>query len=367
MSIFGKVVKYGVRAGTALASGGASEAYRAATGKADPVTAYGERYVDKADRATGGGADAPAGPTETPEEREARLAREAAHDADMEKARQYRDKVLGEPTPLPRNAPEVGAPAPITAAQAGGPNTVGSTYNPTDSDQDRGQLQQHADYLRSVMAGTAGPSVAELAMRRGNAEAIAQQSALAGTSHGYSGAALRAAGRNAAALSQENVAQTGELRAKEIADARDQYAGLVLGTRAQDISVAGTRSAQDLDAAKANQSAKLQTDLTNAGFSQQAILQMSDQDLKAKLANAGFTLTQEQLDDLRSNAQRDAQLKAQGQVLDAGGAQTRSDQSTVLGEEEIRQKMAEAKARGDAADEAFWGDLLTKLATRGAK
>lgn len=43
-----KAGKYGIRAGTAIASGGGSEIYRAANnGKADPLTRRGESYVDQ--------------------------------------------------------------------------------------------------------------------------------------------------------------------------------------------------------------------------------------------------------------------------------------------------------------------------------
>jgi hypothetical protein len=369
MSWVGKVLRGGVRVGTAWASGGASEAYRARMHKADPVTAYGEGYATKAGNAidhavtkSDSTSSAPSG--ETPEEKEARLRREAAADKDVEAARAYRDRITGEPTPLPREAPEVGAPPPITAARAGAPTMVTSTFDSTNSDQGRADAVAQEAYLRSVMEGKAGPSAAQLAMRRGNAEAIAAQSSLAAGDRGYGSASRRLALRNVGALQQQNVAQTGELAAQEQAQARQEYANLVLGTRGQDITVESTKSAQSLDAARANQAALLQTDLANAGFDQAAILKMSDQQLAAAVANAGFKLTQQQIDDLRAYQQRQQQLLAQGQVLDASGAQTRSDTQAGLTRAEIEQKYQEAKARGDAADEAFWGDLLTKYATR---
>lgn len=351
MSVLGKIgsglktlAHAGVRVGTAFVSGGASEAYRAKLGKADPVTAYGERYVDKAGHAinsalTPAGAPGPGS---------------GGAGSDLDAARAYRDKLTSEPDVTPRAAPQVSGPGSVGSAHAAAPSTVSSTFDSTNADQSRATALAHQEYVRSVMEGRAGASAAEIAARRAGAQAISGQYALAGGQQGYSQAGMRAAGRNAAALGQQVVGQVAETRAAEQAQARQEYANLVLGTRGQDITLASAKGAQDLDAQRSNQAAKLQTDLANAGFDQQSLMKMTDQELTAKLANAGFKLTQEQIDDLRSYHQQQQRLAAQGQVLSGG-----------LTQAEIQAKRDEAKARGDAADEAFWGDLFAKFASSG--
>src|SRR5688572_18442426 len=130
-----KAGKYSVRAGTGLASGGASELYRASTGKADPVTAKGEELVDKIGDSGGDTGPAPTG--ETPEERARREQLDKERDEDLKKARAYRDKALGEPAPLPRVAPVVNAPTVAAPVHAGAPSQVSSTLNTGDVDQAR--------------------------------------------------------------------------------------------------------------------------------------------------------------------------------------------------------------------------------------
>lgn len=278
-------------------------------------------------------------------------------DADIEAARRQRDKLLGEGDAQPREAPQVGAPAPITAAHAAGPGEVRSSYDSTAADEARAKLQAYQDRLALIAEGKAGASAAELAGRRLNAQAIAQQYSLAARYHGYSGAGLRAAQRNAAGMAQTNIAQTAELRAKEQADARAELGRSISEGRGQDITQAGQRGQQDLDAARANQTAKLQTDLTNAGFDQRTIEHMSDQELQVKLANAGFRLTQQQIDDLRWKNQRDQQLTATGQVMAGSSAAAAGERERELKLLEIRQRYEEAKANKDAAGMQMWATM----------
>ena len=331
--------------------------------------------------------------------------------ADAEAARKLRDQLLAERNPAPTAAPQVTAPSPINPAQAGAAQQItadkgntptiapierygAATVDKTTIDQGpqnqvRDQQTQYIKDLQDAAAGKA-PSAAEAQLKRGSEEAIASQFALAGTQHGYgAGAALRAAGRNAAALQQKNNLDTAQVRAQEQATARGQLGGALGQTREQDIGLAGKQADIDaarnqtqaqleqqaragnaaaqnelnrrqaelslqgqttnaqlgLEAGKANQAAKLQTDLANAGFSQQAILQMSDQELKAKLANAGFTLTQEQINDLRAqNANRNA-IDSAGQLLDAEGR----DKDRELKRLELQQAYDRARQAGDQA------------------
>jgi hypothetical protein len=188
-------------------------------------------------------------------------------------------------------------------------------------------------------------------MRKGNAQAVASQYALASSRGGYSQAGLRAAGRNVGALQQQNVSDTGILRAKEM-DAANERLGTAIATgRGQDITIATSKGAQELDAARANQAAKLQTDLANAGFSNEALLKMSDQELQTKLANAGFTLTQEQMDDVRYRAHVDQVLQANRDTLAGSQAASGTAEQRQARLEQLQQLQEDARRRGDAATE----------------
>lgn len=359
--------KKGVRVAAAIGSGGATEVYRGVTGKADPVTAKNEELAGKVagylDGGSGGGGGAPAGETE--EERRRREEREAAVDKDMDVARKYRDKALGEPTPLAREAPQVSAPGAITPVQAAAPTPIKASFDSRDIDEGRRAYQSYLDDQRAIAAGKT-PSAAEIAMRRGIASATAQQFALAGGRGGYSTAGLRAAGRNAAAITQEGISRTGEVRAQEMAAANERLGQAIATGRGQDITVATTKGQLEMDAARANQAAQLQTTLANAGWSNEAILKMSDQELATRLANAGYKLTQEQIDDLRLKAQRDWQLQAQGQVLSSGQAAAGASSDREARLQQLRQMQEEAKRRGDAATEQMIATLIATYITSGA-
>lgn len=384
---FSKLGKYVGRGAAALATGGGSEVYRAATGKADPYTAYQERLGqaagNKVASATGQGADMPPNPyaSETPEERQARAYRET----DMAKARYYRDNLLGQ-TAAVTAAPQVGAPKPIQSARVGNAPTiaapqqvyaerVNSTFDPSGQAQAQ-QLQQA--YLERVGAAERGegPSAGEIALRRGGAQSVAGAYALAGGHKGYGGAALRAAQRQEGATMQQTNAQAAEMRANEIARARAEYGQAVTNIRGQDIGLAQTAADLSLragmanqqtglqgqianqgagiDVAKANQAAALQTQLTQAGFDQQTIMHMSDQELQTKLANAGMQLTQQQINDLRANNLRQAQLAANGQVI--GASQNEAERQDRLKQLRAQYAMA-VQANDQKQQEAILGTM----------
>jgi hypothetical protein len=362
-SFLKKVGGYGVRVGTAWVSGGASEAYRKKTGHADPVTKKGEDTVDyvgnKVGEVTDSNSSSGGGTGETPEDQERRRRLQEGVDTDLEAARKYRDRAVGEPTLLPRDAPQVTAPGAITPIQAGAPGTVKSTFDTTDADEARAAAQAWLAKQQLIAEGKAGPSAAELAMRRGNADAIRSQLALTAGSRGYSQGGQRRAADNIATLQQQNIAQTGELRAQEQAAAQQRVGEALSSGRQQDITLATAKGGQELDAARANQAATLQTTLANAGWGNEAILKMSDQELQTKLANAGYKLTQQQMDDLREKAQRDWQLQAQGQALTAGQAAAGSAQDREAKLAQLRQMQEEAKRRGDAATEQMLATMIS--------
>jgi hypothetical protein len=384
------------RASAAVGTVGLSEAYRAKYGKADPLAASternGDKIVGKADKELGnwGNSSPDSSSVESPEDKEYRQRLQTQRDADLGEARAYRDRLADEPDAQPRQAPQVDAPARVRPARVAGPGnvaagtvgatTVGTAVDTADADQARQAQQAQLGYLDAVQHGEAGPSAAEKQLRLGNAQAVAAQYALAAGHKGYSGAALRAAGRNAASTMQTTNAQAGALRAQEQATARDQYGNLLTQGRSQDITQSGTvadiglrgaianqssaleaakaNQGSALEAAKANQTAKLQTDLAQANIDQQTILHASDQELQARLANAGFTLNQEQIDDLRLKTQRDQQIQATGQVLAGSAAAAAGSQEAALKLQELEARRQEAKAKGDAAEEQMYATLI---------
>lgn len=394
MGFWSKAGKYLGRGAAAVATGGGSEIYRAATGKTDPYTAYQQRAAQslgrKLDDATGSGDSTPNpldGP-ETPEERRSRALREA----DAQAARNYRDRLLNEPDAAPRAAPTVAAPRPVTAARVGAvapiaaprpiaTERVASTFDPSGQAETQGLQRGFLDTMGNVVAGTGGPSAAELQMRQGGASAIRQAYAMAGGNKGYSGAALRNAQRVGASLAQQNVAQTGILRAQETAQARELYGNAIAQARGQDIGLATTgadlalRAAEsnqrtgltagvegarnEVEIARANQAAELQRTLAQAGFDQDSIMHTSDQELQTRLANAGFQLTQQQIDDLRAHNQTQARLAATGQTLSAG-------ESAANREAQIKQARAQLALAIQQNDQRKQDAALAMLAELGA-
>ncbi len=378
MGLLGKVGGYVGRGAAALASGGATEAYRGITGKKDPYTAYQERLGtavgNKVAGATGVGGDGP-GPdpyAETPEERRQR----AQQEADMTTARGYAGDLRNAAGQVqPRQAPQVGAPGYISSARVNGATNVtadriNSTFDPAMADRARALQEGYISNLNQTMNGQGGPSAAEIALRRGGAAATSQAYALAGGHKGYGGAALRQAQRMGAAQMQQTTGAAAQMRSQEMAQARGEYGQAVQGLRAGDLAVGTTGANLALEAAKANQgtaldaeranqATQLQQNLTQAGFDQNAILHMSDQDLQVKLANAGMQLTQQQIDDLRQNNATQNAIAAQGQVLSGSNAEAQR-------QAQIKQLRAQYAMAVKANDQKQQDAILGTLAQLGA-
>ena len=392
MGIFGKAGKWLGRGASAVATGGASEAYRAATGKADPYTAYQERtgaaLGGKVDSATGQGSGMPANPydSETPDERKKR----AQYEGDLAVTRYYRDRLANEHAD-PRAAVQVGAPRPIQSARVGtvapiaGPGPIGfervaSTFDPSFDAEAQGLQRGYLSRVGDAMEGRA-PSAAEIMARKGGAQAAALAGSLAAGHKGAGTAALRSAQTQGVKASQGAATDAAMIRAQEMASARSEYGNAVATVRGQDLGLAQTGADLDLraatanqgagltagietahgaiDVAKANQAARLQQNLTQAGLDQQAVLHMSDQQLQVALANAGFKLTQEQIDDLRAHNLRQAQLEANSQALGAGNAEAARNQRI----KELRTQYAMAV---QANDQKSQDAALSMLADLGA-
>jgi hypothetical protein len=390
---WGKIGRIGGRVYRGISTGGGSEVYRAIAGKPDPITVGAERVGESAGNKVAqatGDTGGPTVPGETEADRKRRIALQQQYDQDIGAQRAYRDKLAAEPDFAPRKAPVVQAPGKIAVTHAQGPapvtaTTIGaervaSTFDPNAANRLQGDQTAYLDHARLVSLGQAGPSAAERMGRQMLTSSLAQQYALVGGQKGYGSGALRAAGRNVSALQAQGAAQTGILRAQEQAAARTEYGNALAGARAADIGVATTAGEQGLRAAQANQSATLeaaranqstgleaqrlnqatalQTTLANAGFDNAAAMRMSDQELQARLANAGFQITQQQMDDLRFQQQRQAQLAAYGATAAASGAAAGSAQDRAQKIAELQQMAADAKRRGDAATEQMYATML---------
>ncbi len=342
MSLIGKIGKGLARGASAVATGGASEAYRAATGKADPYTAYQENLAkgisNKVDSMTGQTAPG-VNPyaNMTPEEK----ARAQQQASDLGGARSYADQLrVNAARDGSRSAPMVQRQNGIAPATVGGvgqisAQQVNSTFDPAAQAAAQNRQQAYLDQAQAAANGGV-PSAAAMQMKAGSQSAIRQAYAMSAGNKGYGGGALRNAQRVGAQLSQQNVAATGQLRANEMATARQEYGNAVGAARGQDIGLEQTRAAMGLqaatanqganmDAARANQAAELQQKITQAGFDQQAVMHMSDQELAVKMANAGMQISQQQIDDLRAHNNTQSALEAQGQVLSGGNAQAMAD------------------------------------------
>jgi hypothetical protein len=151
--------------------------------------------------------------------------------------------------------------AAYVAAQKGGPIAYGSvtgghsaaavaapsvkadsaTFNSADEMAARAQQQGLVTGLQGAIAGT-DPSVAAILLRQATDRNIANQYALAASSHGIgSGLAERQAMMGAADLNSKAAADNAILRAKEITDARAQLADVLGQQRTADISTATTQ------------------------------------------------------------------------------------------------------------------------------
>lgn len=125
-----------------------------------------------------------------------------------------------------------GALGDITSGPSGGPTADASQLNDF--------RQKQLDYtkqLQDVINGTAGPSAAEVQGRNLSDRAMAQQFAAAqGATGQNSGLAYRQALQNAAGMQQQQIADATANRAKETAQARDQYGNLLSTGRSGDLS-----------------------------------------------------------------------------------------------------------------------------------
>lgn len=108
------------------------------------------------------------------------------------------------------------------------------------SGQARGQQQDALGMMRQAALGNA-PSVAAIQQKQGMESALRGQQAMAAGARGSAGlaGAQYNAAMNAGALQQSAVGQASQLRAGEMAQARDAYGNMTNSIRGQDIGQAG--------------------------------------------------------------------------------------------------------------------------------
>jgi hypothetical protein len=165
------------------------------------------------------------------------------------------------------------------------------------------QQQQALELSRQAALGQA-PSVAAQQMAMGNDAAMRSQLAMAGSARGAGamGAAYYGAGQNMGNLQAQNIAQTGALRAQEMAAARGEYMAGATGMRNQAYSAAG---------------------LTGGWAQNQAALEMQQRQLAA-----GTQLGYEQMGYNVNNAQLQALIAQQAQAEGHWMAQSGLDQAS---------------------------------------
>lgn len=201
------------------------------------------------------------------------------------------------------------APDAITAQQValGGPSQYAANQ------------QRLIEALEGRVAGTAGPSLAELQMQKAQQDMINQMAAQAGS---MSGRAMPAAQRQLMqqqALSGQQLAlDSAILRAQEQQQAEAQLAGALGQYRGQDLQ----RTGLGLQADTANQQAMLQA----AGLTQEGAMQAALANQQTDLATAQANLqAQREADRLNQQAALQATLANQSTALGAAKAQLLAD------------------------------------------
>lgn len=117
------------------------------------------------------------------------------------------------------------------------PGGGGNPADPSQLNDFRTQQQQYADALRATIAGTAGPSAADIQGHNAQDRAIAQQFAAAqGATGANTAMAYRQALQNAAGISQQGGADAATLRAKEVTDAENQLGTNLSAARTGDLT-----------------------------------------------------------------------------------------------------------------------------------
>lgn len=235
--------------------------------------------------------------------------------------------------PVRRVAPMANTPAAQSIAAAPAPNSLGVTAtNEFETPQQRQARELQLRAANEAIATIEGrtPSVAQLQLQQGLQRAAAQQQSQAAGARGMGVAgARRLAARNIAELQQGTAGQTAQLRAQEIAGARESLAQIAGQVRGQDIDTT-SQGASAIDRAK-----KLSMDFQVA---------MQDLQLREKLGILSDERERVHLAEMTRHNQEAERLELMGRHNEA---------------QRLREEMG-------ARNREFWGSILGSVAGIGA-
>lgn len=147
----------------------------------------------------------------------------------------------------------------MRADSRGPASAMAAQINTGQSDQMRGRQMGLADLLDAQARGTGGPSAAELQMRRGADQNVANAMGMMAAQRGSNaGAAMRQIGQQRAAIGAQTNADAGLMRAQEQMSAQNQLGQLLTGVRGQDMSMATGQAQLQQQAGLANLQSSVQ-------------------------------------------------------------------------------------------------------------
>lgn len=237
------------------------------------------------------------------------------------------------PVTVRRAAPPAANPAAITAGQAPAPTPMGVTAtNEFETPQQRQARELQLRAANEAIATIEGrtPSVAQVQLQQGLQRAAAQQQSMAAGARGMAVAgARRLAARNIAELQQGASGQAAQLRAQEVAGAREALANIAQGVRGQDIQTTA-QGGEMIDRAK-----RLANDFQ---------VSMADLELREKLGLLQDSREKAHLEEQRRSNIVAEDLKRRGLEMEAQRVY-----------EEMQQRNKE-----------FWGGFIAQLGGTGA-
>ncbi len=242
---------------------------------------------------------------------------------------------------------------PTTGAAPMGAARIGTDLTALLQSQEGRAAQLDATQMARQAALGFAPSVAQLQAAQVAQGGLQAQLAAAASARG-GGAAQMAAQREAAMAGAQITGQAardiGQLRAAEMAQARQEYGGLTTQQRAQDLQALGMSADQALAQAQLEQQAAMQ----NQAMQQQAILQSQQLAQQAALTEAGLGVDVD-LANLQAQMQQRGLTAQQQQAImreltgygarqqQAGMSYEQMRLNTLMGLEQMRQQQAMAE------------------------
>jgi hypothetical protein len=221
-----------------------------------------------------------------------------------------------------------------------------------------------SDLVSQLQDAAAGrtPSAAELTLQKANADAVAEQSALAGSVNGNGAlAAIRAAGKNIAKQEQNNAAQGAIARANEQDQARARLAATLGQGREQDIGLASKQA--DLTQQSNITNSQLGTQVSISNADRDAARAMKDADL-AQAAASGNAAAQNEMQRRQAELKLSADTTSSQLALDAAKSNQQTNLTTGLTDAQAANRMKELQAQINSQQgiaDAQQANELTKL------